>query len=246
MGYASVEAGEEKDMEKILAVIPARGGSKGILHKNIYPLCGKPLIEYTIDAAFRSGMLDDVLVSTDDKQIADVSKKAGAWVPFIRPSEYSGDHAKTIDVVMHAVDFLNTMKKHYDILVLLQPTSPLRDAKDIRNAIDLFRSDDDITSLASVSEADNPVLIRYMNENDQLEKLLDNDSTIRRQDMKKSWRINGAIYINYFRDLCEKTSFNDNKYGFVIDSRHGIDIDTVEDIRLAEFYLSEKALEERK
>ena len=137
--------------KKILAIIPARGGSKGIPHKNIYPLYNRPLIEYTIEAAIKSNRFDDVIVSTDDEEIATASKKAGASVPFMRPENISGDHAKTIDVILHAIDYLNLIGKNYDIVVLLQATSPLRNSDDIKKALDFFIKND-IRSMASAKD----------------------------------------------------------------------------------------------
>lgn len=224
------------DGKKILAVIPARGGSKGIPHKNIYPLCNKPLIEYTIEAAIKSSFFEDVVVSTDDEDIAVISKNAGAWVPFLRPVELSGDNTKSVDVVIHTIEYLKSIGKSYDIIVLLQPTSPLRDDVDIENSITYFLHNN-IRSLASVSETVNPVLVRSLADNNRMCKLLNTDSSIRRQDMKKYYRINGAIYINYVEDISESTSFNDNEVAFIMSNQHAVDIDDMQDMELAEFYL---------
>ena len=224
------------DGKKILAVIPARGGSKGIPHKNIYPLCNKPLIEYTIEAAIKSRVFEDVVVSTDDEDIAVISKNVGAWVPFSRPAELSGDDTKSVDVVIHTIEYLKSIGKSYDIIVLLQPTSPLRDDVDIRNAVEYFLHNN-IRSLASVSETINPLLIRSLTDNNQMCKLLNANSSIRRQDMKKYYRINGAIYINYIEDISESTSFNDNETAFIMSNQHAVDIDDMQDMGLAEFYL---------
>ena len=223
--------------KKILAIIPARGGSKGIPHKNIYPLYNRPLIEYTIEAAIKSNRFDDVIVSTDDEEIATASKKAGASVPFMRPENISGDHAKTIDVILHAIDYLNLIGKNYDIVVLLQATSPLRNSDDIKKALDFFIKND-IRSMASVNETVNPVLVRHLKKNNQMDRLLDTCSTIRRQDMDKFYCINGAIYTNYVKDLCKNTSLNDNEYAFILSNSHSIDIDNMNDMELAEYYLS--------
>ncbi|MDD4429004.1 MAG: acylneuraminate cytidylyltransferase family protein [Paludibacter sp.] len=228
--------------KRILAIIPARGGSKGIPHKNIIRLSGKPLIVYTIEAALASGRFDDVIVSTDDDQIAYIAIKYGASVPCLRPSYLAEDTSKTVDAVLYTLDCLKKAEKIYDIVVLLQPTSPFRDANDISNAIDLF-IDNDLESLVSVSPvSEHPLLIRQMDINLKLTKLLNFDSSVRRQDFPPYYIINGAIYINYMDDINSNTSFNDNLSGYLMDSEHSIDIDDPLDLLIAEVIISKKAL----
>lgn len=225
--------------KKILALIPARGGSKGIKDKNIINLCGKPLISYSIQSALDSKYVDDVIVSTDSPKIADVAIKYGAQVPFMRPSELASDTSCTIDVVMHAMDFLRQRGKEYNTLVLLQPTSPLRTTYDIDGAVEKHYFNDEM-SLVSVSEVnDNPLLIRTV-ENDRLVSLLDKNSTCRRQDMKKYYRVNGSIYINKIDSINLNTSFNDNIIPYIIDRNRAVDIDELVDINICQYYLGEK------
>ncbi len=225
---------------KILALIPARGGSKGIPHKNIIDLNGKPLIAYTIDSAKKSRYIDNIVVSTDDQNIADVSKKLGAKVPFIRPTYLAADESKTEDVVLHALQYLENNGESYDVLILLQPTQPLRTEDDIDKALELFEKLDE-QSVVSISEvSDNPILIRRLGEGGQLEKLLKRSSTCRRQDMEAYYRVNGAIYINRINEISENTSLNDNCIGFLMDRSHSIDIDTYEDLDWARFYLNKR------
>ena len=219
--------------EKIIAIIPARGGSKGIKDKNIYPLKGRPLISYTIDAARYSNYIDYVMVSTDSDGIADVSRNCGAEVPFMRPADLASDTAKTIDAIVSAISMLRENGHTYDTLVLLQPTSPLRTADDIDRAIELFYSEGK-KSLLSVSEVkENPVLIRRLQGN-QAVPILNVSSTVRRQDFEKFYRVNGAIYINAIPEINKSTSFNDNELGYVMEPAHSVDIDTLEDIEEAE------------
>ncbi len=216
--------------QRIMALIPARGGSKGIKNKNIIDLCGKPLIAHTVDAAKECSYIDDIIVSTDSKAIADVAVKYGAHVPFIRPDKLAQDRSTTLDVVLHAINEMKCRGCEYDILILLQPTSPLRNTDDIKGAIEEF-CDKKVKSLVSVSEVnDSPVLIRQIGEDMKLEKLLDLSSTIRRQDMKKYYRVNGAIYINRIIDIDNETSFNDNEYGYIMDKKHSVDIDEMMDV----------------
>lgn len=222
---------------KILALIPARGGSKGIKNKNIIDLCGKPLISYTIEAAKNSAYIDDVIVSTDSTAIADVAAAYGAEIPFLRPKELASDTSKTIDAVMHAISALEQQNRTYDILILLQPTEPLRDNTDIDSAITAFFQNG-CSSLVSVSPVtDSPVLIRTLDADNKVHHLLDCSSTVRRQDMKAYYVVNGCIYINAIASINQETSFNDNEYAFIMESRHSVDIDEYKDLYLAEYYL---------
>lgn len=220
----------------ILAVIPARGGSKGIPHKNIIDLCGKPLIAYTIEAALKSKYIDYVLVSTDDEQIASVAKKYRAQVPFMRPAELASDTARTLDAILHSINTLKDMGKRFSDLVLLQPTEPLRTSTDIDRAIELYY-ENNRQSLVSVSEVDDhPILIRTI-EGNRLKPLLNVSSTCRRQDMPKYYRVNGCIYINPIEEINESTSFNDNSIPYVMEKNHSVDIDELSDLALAKYYI---------
>lgn len=226
--------------KKILALIPARGGSKGIKDKNIIDLCGKPLIAYTIEAAKKSAYIDMVIVSTDSKKIASVSKEYGARVPFMRPERLATDNATTLDVVIHAIDFVKQGKDDYNTLILLQPTSPLRTNKEIDEAIEKHFLYDEL-GLVSVSEVDdNPILIRTINDAENLVPLLDTNSTCRRQDMPKYYRVNGCIYLNKIDEINGETSFNDNRLAYVIPKEHAVDIDGMIDLNVARYYLENR------
>ncbi len=222
-----------------MALIPARGGSKGIPRKNIKDLCGKPLIAYSIEAGLNSKYIDSVVVSTDDSEIAEVSKRFGAEVPFIRPEELASDTAKTLDVVLHAIKEMESKGSTFDTFVLLQPTQPLRTAADLDAAIEKYMENGCI-SMVSVSPVnDHPILIRTIEE-DRLKPLLNCSSTCRRQDMPKYYRVNGCIYINEISEIDTNTSFNDNVLPFVMEPSHSVDIDELSDFELAKYYLSEK------
>lgn len=222
--------------KKIIAVIPARGGSKGLKNKNICFLGGKPLIVYSIEAAKKSKYIDEVLVTTDSEVIADVAKEYGAYVPFIRPDSLASDDSKTIDAILHTVKWLKEHDEIYDILVLLQPTSPLRTEKDIDSAIETY-FERGMNPLASVSEVtDHPILLRSIKDG-KMVNLMKQSSTIRRQDMEKYYKVNGSIYINRINELKSDTSFNDNETPYIMPVSHSIDIDTEMDIRRAELYM---------
>lgn len=226
------------EKNKIVALIPARGGSKGIKNKNIINLCGKPLISYTIQAALESKYIDKVIVSTDSQEIADVAIKYGAEVPFLRPGELASDTSKTIDAVMHAVGELEKRKEQYDILILLQATQPLRTADDIDSAIELFIKNKG-QSLVSVSPVeDNPILIRTIDNLGRMNSILPMKSTCRRQDMPLYYRVNGCIYINLISELDLNTSFNDNKIPYIMPKERSVDIDEIKDLLIAQYYIS--------
>ncbi|RHQ79728.1 acylneuraminate cytidylyltransferase family protein [Firmicutes bacterium AF22-6AC] len=226
------------EKNKIVALIPARGGSKGIKNKNIIDLCGKPLISYTIQAALESKYIDKVIVSTDSQEIADVAIKYGAEVPFLRPGELASDTSKTIDAVMHAVGELEKRKEEYDILILLQATQPLRTADDIDSAIELFIKNKG-QSLVSVSPVeDNPILIRTIDNLGRMNSILPMKSTCRRQDMPLYYRVNGCIYINLISELDLNTSFNDNKIPYIMPKERSVDIDEIKDLLIAQYYIS--------
>ena len=217
--------------KKILALIPARGGSKGIKNKNIVLLNGNPLISYSIKAALESKYIDETLVTTDSEEIAKISKEYGASVPFMRPVELASDKSKTIDAVLHALKMLIKLGNHFDVLILLQPTQPLRVANDIDGAIELF-FEKNLQGVASVSIVeDHPLLMRTIDENGNLHSLLGENSTCRRQEMKNYYKVNGCIYINQIDEISEDTSFNDNPIGFVMETFHSVDIDEIKDFR---------------
>lgn len=224
----------------ILALIPARGGSKGVPRKNIRPLLDKPLIAYTIEAALKANFIDKIIVSTDDLEIADVSKKYGAEVPFLRPDELASDNAKGIDVILHA---MNWMKKNYnlfDLILLLQPTSPLRKAEDIENALNIFLKKK-AGAVVSVCEAEHsPLWMNTIGDDLCMKDFLKKDVLNRnRQELSKYYRINGAIYIaewNYLKQ--NKGFFGDKTYAYIMPKERSVDIDTELDFKFAELLMS--------
>ncbi len=224
--------------KKVLCIIPARGGSKGIPRKNIIEIDGKPLVAYSIECAKESRYIDSVVVSTDDEEIAAVSKAWGAEVPFLRPKELAHDTSKTIEAVLFTVDELQKRTCIFDILVLLQPTQPLRTAVQVDEAIRLFmEKQEDVVSLSAVSE--HPVLMRKLDETTQnVKPLLSQNSTVRRQDMETFFIVNGAIYVNGIQNLSKETSFNDNPIGYVMNESITVDIDDELDLRWARFLLN--------
>ena len=221
----------------VLALIPARGGSKGIPRKNIILLAGKPLIAWTIEEAIKSKYIDRIILSSEDETIMKIAKKWGCDVPFIRPVELSKDESSSIDVVVHAIDNINNT---YDFICLLQPTSPLRTTDDIDKCIEKCINGR-YNSCVSISEVKkSPYLMYKKITNDILVKMLDNNYS-RRQEMPKFYIINGAIYI-IKTDVLKKTKrfiFNDT-IGYEMKSVNSIDIDDNDDLYFAEYIISKR------
>ncbi len=180
---------------KTLFVIPARGGSKGIPHKNIKPLGGIPLIGYSINMARRFADDADICVSTDDPEIVRVAESMGLKVPFLRPAELATDKSGTYEVLLHALDFYKKRGVDYDTLVLLQPTSPLRKQSDVYRALKLYTPDIDM--VVTVKEAaSNPYYNCYEVDSDGFLRISKGDGCYtRRQDAPKAWEYNGAVYV---------------------------------------------------
>lgn len=229
--------------KKILAIIPARGESKGIPNKNIIDLCGKPLINHSIEVALSCPYIDDVVISTDSKNIAAVGQNAGAWVPFLRPSALATDTSKTIDCMIYTIDELKKQDKIYDYVILLQPTQPIRLRKHLTEAIEKI-IDENASSLVSVcSVTEHPILMRTIDSNGNLESLLHLNSTVRRQDFPDVYKVNGSIYINKLDDnFNQSTSLNDNLLPYIMSSKYSVDIDSVEDLNAATTLLKEEGL----
>lgn len=226
--------------KRILAVIPARGGSKGIPKKNITMLDGLPLIVYTLKSAQHSKYLDRIIVSTEDFEIKKVAEQYGVEVPFLRPVELAQDDSKTIDCILHTIDTLKNIRETYDYVVILQCTSPLRKFWHIDEAISKIISENG-TSLVSVSEVEeHPILMRTLNIDGTLQNLLNVNSTIRRQDFPSFYKVDGAIYIQKIdENLNKDTSLNDGKLAYIMDRKYTVDIDEYLDIRKVELYLKE-------
>ena len=219
---------------KIIAIIPARGGSKGILKKNIRMLAGKPLIQYTINAAQGSKYLDDIIVSTDDDEIAQVAKSQCVTI-IKRPLEISSDDSPTMDAILHTLEQCEIKKLHSNIIVLLQPTSPLRTSSDIDTALELFMHNE-CDSVISVIEANHPPYWNMVLEGSYLQPIFDDKLfRMRRQDLPKTYLPNGAIYIAFAKTLKKNLSFNCQRIKpFIMTTENSIDIDCEFDFFLAE------------
>lgn len=224
-------------IKSILAIIPARGGSKRLPRKNIKLLGGVPLIGWTIKAALSSECFVDVLVSTDDSAIAEVSKQQGASVPWLRPAALATDFTPSIDVVLHALDAWEQANGKADAVVLLQPTSPFRSAKSIRSAVEQFLRADGLHPVVSVSPASTHPAWCFRMAEDGIEPFLGWDKVSgRSQDLEPAWALNGAIYAMSAQRLRQDKAFlTHDAHAFVMrDSSESIDVDTAEDFAACE------------
>ena len=225
----------------MIAIIPARGGSKGLPGKNIKPLSGKPMIGYTIEAAIESNQFSDIILSTDDSKIADVAKSFGAKIPFLRPKELAGDTSSAIDTYIYTIENLNNELNHsVTEFVVLQPTSPLRTSRDIVKAVKLFK-EKDADSVISVSEAAHPpvwakkiredgVLVNYFESN------LHNKN---RQEIHTAYMPNGAIFIFNYEKLKSGYGYYFNKtYPYIMPKERSVDVDDQLDFDVAEFLIN--------
>ena len=220
---------------KFLCIIPARCGSKGIPHKNIIDVDGKPLIQYTIEIAKQlkdNGQIKDLIVSTDCKEVANISARLGVRVPFFRPENISGDSAKSVDYIIHALNYYEEIKKKYDAVIVLQPTSPLRAYNDIVGAIDIFNKYQN-DSLISVykEETVNNFIMYYKDKDEAVPLSKDHNKGVRRQDHGAVYVRNGAIYITNVAYLKKRQSIiSDTPLMYVMSKNNSINIDSYEDL----------------
>jgi CMP-N,N'-diacetyllegionaminic acid synthase len=230
---------------KILAVIPARGGSKGVPRKNVRPLAGRPLLAFTIDAALAArDLLARVIVSTDDEQIAEIAKTCGAEVPFMRPDDLAADHSPTLPVLQHALRFVEAQDgTRMDWVLLLQPTAPFRAAEDIRAAVALAVQGgcDSVISVVQVF-ATHPILMKRIEDDRLVSYCIEEKEGTRRQDYQPpAYMRNGAIYLTRRECLMEQNSI----WGayirpYIMPEDRSVNIDSELDFKLAEFLLAER------
>lgn len=227
----------------ILGIIPARGGSKSIPKKNIRQLAGKPLIAYSIETAKKCKMLNRTIVSTDDPEIAEVSKKYGGDVPFIRPKDLSMDDTPMVPVLKHAVSFIEKdADVNVDIVVLLDPTSPFRRVEDIENCIKKLEHSDTDSAVTVCEVEHNPYFVMMEMKGEKLVPLISSDKVItRRQDAPKVYRLNAAVYA-IKRDILmnENKIITKNTEAVKMPEELSAHIDHEIDIQFAEFLLTRR------
>lgn len=224
-----------------LYLIPARGGSKGIPHKNIKALCGKPLIQYSIDIARKLTTDDNICVSTDDVEIKNVAESLGLKVPFMRPDELASDTATTSDVIVHALKWYESNGIIYDAVVLLQPTSPLRRIQDIKDCLESYN--DSIDMVTTVKRSYVSAVLCNEDESGYLQMTFGKNG-VRRQDAKELYEYNGAVYVINAKAVIDKglAGFTKKKK-IVMPEINSLDIDTMTDWYMVESLLEKKVIE---
>ncbi|MFA5276262.1 MAG: acylneuraminate cytidylyltransferase family protein [Candidatus Omnitrophota bacterium] len=226
--------------KRILALIPARGGSKGLPRKNIRLLMGKPLLAWTIKQAKSSKYLDGLIVSTDDLRIANIAKRYGAKVPFSRPKNLATDKAIMMDVVLHAIKWMEANDDLYDLIMLLQPTSALRRSGDIDRAIKLLFTKKAQAVVSVCQETHHPYGANILPKTGWLGAFIRPEVVNKnRQELPVFYRINGAIYLAYRTYLKQNRQFLGKKtYAYIMPVERSVDIDTALDLEFAKFFLS--------
>lgn len=223
----------------MLGVIPARGGSKGVPHKNIKEIADKPLLAYTIEAAAESGIFERLIVSTDSEEIAAVAKRYGAEVPFLRPEGIAGDMISSDAVILHALQFYERQDLHFEEVCKLQPTSPLRTARDLVEAYNIFH-EGGWNFLVSVCECEHsPLWCGTLDKENSMDDFL-KEEVIQscRQKLPRYYRLNGAIYMAKTEAFLKNQSFFGKKgKAYIMPQERSIDIDSVLDFQIAELIM---------
>jgi CMP-N,N'-diacetyllegionaminic acid synthase len=218
------------EMQKILAVIPARGGSRGIPGKNLIDVGGKPLIEHTINSALESRRIDKVIVSTDSEEIASKARSLGVDVPYMRAKSLSEDNTPSSLVILDAIKRI----PGYSVVLMLQPTSPLRTGDDIENALDLFMANDKCALISVSEDFVSPYWSFSLRDDGNLAPLFSKYLSVGRQKLPKTYSPNGAIYISQVKDFeDQKTFFQKQLIPYLMPVGRSIDIDDYSDLELA-------------
>lgn len=230
-------------MHKILAIIPARGGSKGIPNKNIVELCGKPLIHYTIRESIQVERFDRIFVSTDSQEIKKISEDHGLEVPFLRPNALASDFSLSIDTVFHVLaELKRNLNEHYEYVCLLQPTSPLRTKIDIENCLDLAISsqNDSVVSVTLLDEP-HPYKMKIIQNGHLFPFIPGSESSVPRQQLPEVYILNGAIYIAKVSILEKyKSFFSESTIPYIMPQNVSVNINSYLDLELCRILMCEK------
>ncbi|HZG87395.1 acylneuraminate cytidylyltransferase family protein [Paenibacillus sp.] len=225
------------DGKTILAVVPARGGSKGVPRKNIRPLAGKPLIAWTIGEAKASKYIDRVIVSSEDDEIIETARQFGGDVPYVRPESLAQDDTPGIDPILHAME----MVPGYDYVMLLQPTSPLRTAGDIDGCIELCHSQRAKACVTVTEPEKSPYWMYTVDGENKMQSLLNVDVIPNRQQLPKVYALNGAVYIAESEWLRERKAFiTSETVAYPMPKERSFDIDNEIDFRLCEWMITQR------
>jgi CMP-N,N'-diacetyllegionaminic acid synthase len=223
---------------RILAIIPARGGSKGIPNKNIIDIKGKPLIAYSIIPALQmleEQLIDKLIVSTDSNEIGQIAKNYGADFPFLRPDDIAGDKAKSIDLITHALEFYKQQGEIFDAVMLLQPTSPLRTNDDLKNALKLFKENINDSLISAYEEEYINDLVMYKQSDDGKTSIplnSNHNKGVRRQDHGATYVRNGCIYISSVELLNKGFVIGEQPLLYIMPKSKSINLDTIEDVEI--------------
>lgn len=230
---------------KVLAVIPARSGSKGLLGKNIRPIAGKPLLAWSIESAKKSSLIDQIIVSTDSHEYKDIAESYGAKVPFIRPQSLSTDIASSVDVILHALDYANAHENQFSIVVMLEPTSPLRLVDDIDRAISIVASNKAKSAVGIChAESCHPSFLFKSLSNGLITPYTGlQPNNLRRQDISPVYFLEGSVYASDVPTLYKHRAFyHDETAGVEIPYERSFEIDTETDFKIVELFLSASAI----
>lgn len=227
--------------KKVLVIVPARSGSKGLKNKNILQIEGKPLLGWPITAALKSKYVDEVVLSTDSEEYKKIGLDQGAKVPFLRPNEFSGDKVASIDVILHCIEWLEGQSKVFDILVLLEPTSPMTETIDIDKALEKLVSSPNSTSIVGVSKAEcNHPTFAYTKDKKSLLRPFINQTgqAVRRQELGDAFYLDGSLYISCIEALKkERTFYTENTIGFEFPKWKAFEIDDKVDFEIVKLLM---------
>jgi len=220
----------------VLGLIPARGGSRGVPEKNIKPLCGRSLIERAYESASASGMFDRIVLSTDNEAIAEEARRVGLEVPFMRPDEFAGDASPMMDVAVHAIQTLAEGGYEADVLVLLQPTSPLRTVDHIQKSLQLLGENEAVCTVVPLPSDLCPHYVMKVTEDGFLDYFMSDGSRYtRRQDVPQAYRRDGTLFVTKVSVILEQKSFYGNQcVPYIIRPDESMNIDTPEEWSEAE------------
>lgn len=229
--------------KRVLAIVPARGGSKGLPGKNIRPLAGKPLIGWTLESAKKSKYLDEIFVSTDSQEIADVAETFGVKVPELRPEELASDTATSASVVLYTIDYFRKQGKDFDYILLLEPTSPMRKEDDIDNAIALACEHPDKAGVVSLGEVhmEHPSIVKKITDKSIIEPYVEAQRVTRRQQLDKAYFPYGVVYL-VKTDYFEKNQlfYGKDSLPYLIERWQCYEIDDIYDFTAIEAILKYK------
>ncbi len=223
--------------KKILAIIPARGGSKGLPGKNIKELCGKPLIAWSIEHAQKSKYVDELFISTDSQEIADVAEHFGAPCPELRPAELARDTAPSSEFIVYTLEKMKKEGKSFDYFILLEPTSPLRDVEDVDKSIEMLVDNPVAESVMGVVRAEdsNPAFMVKIGEGGLMIPFMGKAETLRRQDIPDAYYFEGTVYLSKCDAYMEKKAFyHDKTLPYIVPKWKSFEIDDIIDFTIIE------------